>query len=225
MSQPLRLLGNAAVANGWRLLRIEWPTVPAQPGQWLMLTIAGAAIALPINYIGDGWLGLLAPPAVAPVLEDLQPPMRCQCSAPRGAAFDLSAVQTAPVLLGSEAGMACALFAAERLSPRARLVLLGGEQPPPFRPAPSQFMLAGLPAAAIASVPALEAQDIPSRIANEAMPGCYEGSVVELLRLWLASQPQTPLDILASVSAEEGVQLQKIAAAGDHRLQLSVPPM
>jgi dihydroorotate dehydrogenase electron transfer subunit len=224
MNQGLRLLGNAPIANGWRLLRIEWPAA-AQPGQWLTLMLDGEAMPLPINHAAEGWLGLLAPPALAPALAALQPSMRYEFSAPVGTAFDLSAVQAPPVLLGSEAGMACALFAAERLTHKPRLVLLGGAQPPPFRPAPSQFMLAGLPAAAIAAAPGLEAQDIPSRIANEMLPGCFEGLVVDLLRLWLASQPQTPLDILASVSGKEAAQLEQLAAAGGHRLQALSRPL
>ena len=50
-----------------------------------------------------------------------------------------------------------------------------------FRPAPSTFMLSGMPSYMIASVPLLEDLGIASKLCcDEFKPGCFEGNLAEL---------------------------------------------
>lgn len=224
MSAPtasLTLLANTRVSNGWRLLRLDWPHPAPAPGQWLELRAAGQVVRLPVSHASsrENWLALLAPPPLASALADWAPQSRLEVDGPRGPALQPCAEP--PVLLAADAGIPAALFFVETAPVKPRLALLGGRLPPPFRPIPTQFMLAGLSPEAIAAAPMLEAQAVPSRLAQaEDRPGCFEGSVVELLQLWLASQPPTPLDLLACLPEAEADALTALALAAGHRLRI-----
>lgn len=217
----LTLLGNAQVSNGWRLLRLAWSEAAPAPGQWLELHATGQSVRLPVSHASnrENWLALLAPPSLAPALAGWTPQTRIDVDGPHGPA--LQATGEPPVLLAADAGIPAALFFAETAPVKPRLTLLGGRHLPPFRPVPTQFVLAGLPPEAIAAAPMLEAQAVPSRLAQaEDRPGCFEGSVVELLQLWLASQPPTPLDLLACLPEAEADALTALALAAGHRLRI-----
>jgi dihydroorotate dehydrogenase electron transfer subunit len=68
------------------------------------------------------------------------------------------------------------------------LILLGSEQPFPFRPRPSNIIVAGIPPSVIACMPLLEEWDVPCRLATHAgLPGCFDGPVTALANAWLAS--------------------------------------
>lgn len=65
------------------------------------------------------------------------------------------------------------------------LIFLGASANFPFKPRPSQILVNDLPAGIIAAVPLLEDWGIASRLASPlGLPGCYEGSVQELLTEW-----------------------------------------
>src|SRR5690606_6064733 len=169
MSAPtasLTLLANTRVSNGWRLLRLAWPHPAPGPGQWLGLRAAGQVVRLPVSHASsrENWLALLAPPPLASALADWAPQSRLEVDGPRGPALQPCAEP--PVLLAADAGIPAALFFVETAPVKPRLALLGGRLPPPFRPVPTQFMLAGLPPEAIAAAPMLEAQAVPSRLAQ-----------------------------------------------------------
>lgn len=105
------------------------------------------------------------------------------------------------LLIGEKLGLAPLVFFSQRLlaqfNTRPELFLLGDNGPFPFTPKPSQFILPGIPAGAIACIPLMEDWEIPSRLANEqSIPGCYEGSVVELAAKWLESQVNTVPDLI-----------------------------
>ncbi len=94
------------------------------------------------------------------------------------------------LILGEGVGLGPAVAAAERLrcAERPPLVLLGCEDPWPFRPRPSAILVPGLPPHCIACMPLLEDWGIASRLASPAgLPGCFEGTVAELAEIWLAS--------------------------------------
>jgi dihydroorotate dehydrogenase electron transfer subunit len=68
------------------------------------------------------------------------------------------------------------------------LVLLGSDDPFPFRPRPSVIIVPGIPTGVIACMPLLEEWGIASRLASSMdLPGCFEGSVIALADAWLAS--------------------------------------
>jgi dihydroorotate dehydrogenase electron transfer subunit len=67
-------------------------------------------------------------------------------------------------------------------------VLLGSDEPFPFRARPSSVIVSGIPTAVIACMPLLETWGIPCRLASRAdFPGCFDGPVTALADAWLAS--------------------------------------
>jgi dihydroorotate dehydrogenase electron transfer subunit len=66
------------------------------------------------------------------------------------------------------------------------LVLIGSAGSFSFKPRPSTILVPGMPAGVIAAVPSLEEFGIASRLASEiGLPGCYDGTVLELAEQWL----------------------------------------
>lgn len=101
--------------------------------------------------------------------------------------------RTYPVLIADDPGTAPTVFLASTLRPQKSLrplVLLGYATNPPFTVAPSRILVEGMPAGVIAAMPLMEDWRIASRIAHaQGRPGCFEGSVVELARVWLNGLP------------------------------------
>lgn len=96
-----------------------------------------------------------------------------------------------PLLIGGGVGIPPMVFLAEVMKSdptRQPMLLMGSETPFPFRPRPSQLMVGGMPAGVIAAMPLLEDWGIPSRLASlQGFPGCHEGYVTDLARVWLDS--------------------------------------
>lgn len=68
------------------------------------------------------------------------------------------------------------------------LVLIGADAAFPFKPRPSTILVPGMPDGVIACVPQLDEFGVASRLASPlGLPGCYDGTVVELAELWLSS--------------------------------------
>ncbi len=84
------------------------------------------------------------------------------------------------------------VFLAEDIRTRAAegfkaLAILGSELPFPFRARPSTIIVPGMPDGVIASMPLLEEWGIASRLTSKSgFPGCHDGYVTDLARLWLA---------------------------------------
>ena len=117
---------------------------------------------------------------------------------PIGRPFTAHRERPRTVLIGGGVGIPPMIFLAERLraspEPWRPLVLMGSEIPFPFHPRPSTLVVPGMPAGTIASMPLLEAWDIPSRLASRAgFPGCFDGYVTELAGEWLGSLPSAAL--------------------------------
>ncbi len=95
------------------------------------------------------------------------------------------------LLLGGGVGMPPMVFLADRLRldrDFTPLVLLGSEIPFPFKPRPSRIIVPGMPEGVIAAMPLLEDWGIPSRLTSrQGYPGCFDGLITELARLWLDS--------------------------------------
>ena len=112
---------------------------------------------------------------------------------PIGKGFTLHPDKPRTLLIGGGVGIPPMVFLADRLREDQRaawkpLVLMGSEIPFPFRTRPSQILVPGIPAGAIACMPMLDEWDIPSRLASKAdFPGCFDGFVTQLGDAWLSS--------------------------------------
>jgi dihydroorotate dehydrogenase electron transfer subunit len=130
------------------------------------------------------------------------------------------------LLIGSDSGYAALIRAANELhqadASSPLLVLFGAADSFSFRPRPSTILVPRMLPGVIACVPVLEEFGIASRLATEAgLPGCYDGPVTELARLWLQSmEPGERAETSISVAGPDDV----IAAAEElgRDLQLRV---
>lgn len=110
---------------------------------------------------------------------------------PIGQGFRLHAGRPRALLMGGGVGIPPMVFLAEEIRNRAAegfsaLAVLGSELPFPFRSRPSTIVVPGMPDGVIACMPLLDEWGIPSRLTTMAgFPGCHEGYVTDLARLWL----------------------------------------
>jgi dihydroorotate dehydrogenase electron transfer subunit len=101
--------------------------------------------------------------------------------------------------IGGGVGIPPIVFLTERVADDAEfawkpLVLMGSEIAFPFRLRPSTILLPGVPEATIACMPMLDEWGVPSRLATLAgFPGCYDGYVTDLARVWLRTLTQEQL--------------------------------
>jgi dihydroorotate dehydrogenase electron transfer subunit len=120
-------------------------------------------------------------------LIERKPGDRINLMGPIGQPYKQSAYRPRPILLGGGFGIPSIVFLASHLKRHAPetkpLSLVSSEVPFPFTPRPSQIMVPGVPADAIAAMPLMEDWKIPSRLASlKGFPGCYEGLVTDLAR-------------------------------------------
>lgn len=102
------------------------------------------------------------------------------------------------------------------------LVLLGTDAAFSFKPRPSTILIPGMPDGVIACVPQLDEFGVPSRLASPlGLPGCYDGSVIELAQLWLNSyrSNQAPAKLQILVRGNDPI----VHSAEDLGRELSVP--
>ena len=108
---------------------------------------------------------------------------------PVGVGFTPDPERPRTLLLGGGVGIPPMVFLADRLRKDTRwqpMVLMGSEVPFPFNARPSRFIVPGMPEGIIAAMPLLEDWGVPSRLASlQGYPGCYEGYITDLARLWL----------------------------------------
>jgi len=121
---------------------------------------------------------------------------------PIGHGFTLHPERPRALLIGAGYGIPPMVFLADRLRGRTDakwqpLVLLGSENPFPFRIRPSQIVVPGIPDGAIACMPMIDEWGIASRLASRAdFPGCFDGVVTQLADEWLKTLNP---DVLAEV--------------------------
>jgi len=111
---------------------------------------------------------------------------------PIGTPFELHPERSRPLLIGGGVGMPPMIFLADAARQQKKMyspfVILGSEVPFPFTSRPSEILIPGLPDGVIATMPLLEDWQIPARLtSNQSYPGCHEGYVTDLARLWLDS--------------------------------------
>jgi len=111
---------------------------------------------------------------------------------PIGHGFEPHPERPRALLIGGGVGIPPMVFLAETMREREAegfrpLAILGSELPFPFRARPSTIVVPGMPDGVIASMPLLESWGVPSRLTSKSgFPGCHDGYVTDLARLWLA---------------------------------------
>ena len=101
------------------------------------------------------------------------------------------------------------------------LVLLGSDEPFPFRARPSTILVPGMPQGVIACVPVLEEWGVPSRLASQTdFPGCYDGNVIDLAIAWLESLDAATLAEVEMIACGSEPMLQAAADVAG-----SMPPL
>ena len=115
---------------------------------------------------------------------------------PIGNQFESHMDKPRALLIGGGVGIPPMVFLADKLreikGAYQPFVIMGSEVPFPFKAEPSKFMLPGMPADVIASMPLMEDWGIPSRLASlQGYPGCFEGYVTDLARAWLDAFDET----------------------------------
>jgi len=120
-----------------------------------------------------------------------QPGERISLLGPIGNPFAARPERPRPLLVGGGVGIPPMIFLADALRHDRTyrpFAILGSEVPFPFQPRPSQHLVPGVPAGAIACMPLLDDWGIPSRLASlQGWAGCFEGYVTDLARIWLES--------------------------------------
>ena len=200
--QDATVLAHQHLAADQHVLRLQAPRVAsaAQPGSFVHLQ-CDAAIPMrrPLSIMrvdaGAGWIELLykvvggglaalAKRAVGETLSVL---------GPVGQGFVVHPERRRVLAIGGGVGIPPMVFLAERLRGDQRadwqpLVLMGSEIPFPFTARPSRILVPGMPDGSIACMPLLDEWGIASRLASRAgFPGCHDGWVTELARIWLLS--------------------------------------
>jgi len=94
------------------------------------------------------------------------------------------------LLIGTDSEQAAVIRTANDMhqadSSTPLLVLIGSAGAFSFKPRPSTILVPGMLPGVIAAVPPLEEFGIASRLASEiGLPGCYDGTVIELAEQWL----------------------------------------
>ena len=148
------------------------------------------------------------------------PGERLTIAGPIGKSF-VRSDKTRTVLIGEDLGIASTLFLSSMLhegddrAPKP-LVLLGTNSTFPFRTRPSTILLPDIPEGVIACMPMLEELGVPSRLASTVdLPGCFDGSVVELARILLRSLDHSAigeLELLASGPEQMTQNVMQLAA-------------
>jgi dihydroorotate dehydrogenase electron transfer subunit len=221
------VLSHVAHPGDQYLLRLQAPECAAKalPGSFVHLRCdPHLPMRRPISIMRvgrqEGWVDLLykAVGEGTRLLARRQPGETLSTLGPIGRPFEVHPERPRPLLIGGGVGMPPMVFLAESLRPGAGsvqgfspLAILGSEVPFPFPARPSQHLVPGLPAGAIAAMPLLDDWGIPSRLASlQGYPGCFEGYVTDLARHWLNG-----LDAAARAEVE-------IFACGPHPMLAAV---
>jgi dihydroorotate dehydrogenase electron transfer subunit len=182
-------------------LRAPKCAAAAQPGSFVHLTCdPERPMRRPLSIMranaSEGWIDVLYK-VIGPGLDALsQQPVGATLSVlgPIGRGFVAHPSRPRTLLVGGGVGIPPMVFLAESLRSRraeARwqpLVLMGSEIEFPFKARPSQIVVPGLPAGAIACMPLLDDWGIASRLASFGdFPGCFHGFVTDLAAQWLAT--------------------------------------
>lgn len=207
------------------ILRLQAPATArtAMPGSFVHLVCDPTLpmrrpMSIMRTHREAGWIDILykAHGRGTRLLTGRQPGETINLLGPVGKPFKLAGYKRTPLLIGGGVGIPPMIFLAEHMRASAEaispLVIMGSEVAFPFTPKPSQIMLPGIPAGTIAAMPLLEDWGIPSRLCSlQGYPGCFEGYVTDLVRLWLGAQAGR-LDDIEIFSCGPRPMLREVAA-------------
>lgn len=196
--EDAEVLANVAYPGEQWLLRVRAPKIAAraEAGSFAHLTCDPALpMRRPLSIMrvsrDEGWVDFLykAIGTGTRLLAKRKPGDTVSVMGPIGRPFDLASVGRRPLLIGGGVGIPPMVFAADALRDRATpFVVMGSEVPFPFKVQPSAIVVPGIPADVIGCMPLLEGWGVPSRLASlQGYPGCHDGYVTDLARLWLES--------------------------------------
>ncbi|MGD8498053.1 MAG: dihydroorotate dehydrogenase electron transfer subunit [Chromatiales bacterium] len=176
-----------------------------------------------------GWLEFLykAVGQGTALLARRQPGERLSLLGPIGNGFSPNPERRRPLLIGGGVGIPPMVFLADRLRRDPELspfVIMGSEVPFPFKARPSTMLVPGIPEGVIATMPLLEDWHVPGRLCSlRGYPGCHEGYVTDLARLWLDAQPTTQRTQIQIFACGPHPMLEAVARlAADYELPCQV---
>lgn len=198
--EEAEVLHHQAYAGDQFVLRLQAPECAASalPGSFVHLQCSPLQpMRRPISIMRtsakEGWVELLYKRVGSgtELLAQRKAGEKVSLLGPIGQPFKPSAEHSRPLLIGGGVGMPPMIFLADALRSKGDkqpFVILGSEVPFPFSHAPSRIMIPGLPDGVIASMPLLDDWGIGCRLASlQEMPGCHQGYVTDLARIWLES--------------------------------------
>jgi dihydroorotate dehydrogenase electron transfer subunit len=223
--EDAEILAHHAQEADQYVLRVHAPrcAARAEPGSFAHLTCdPQLPLRRPLSIMRTdpeaGWVEFLykALGRGTGLLARRQPGERLSVMGPIGKPFTLHPEHRRPVLIGGGVGIPPMVFLADRLR---RLpgyepfAVLGSEVPFPFSARPSQILVPGLPDGVIAAMPLLEDWGIPSRLTSlQGYPGCHEGYVTDLVRLWLQALPESEYGAVEFFACGPHPMLKAVAA-------------
>ncbi|MGK0168670.1 MAG: dihydroorotate dehydrogenase electron transfer subunit [Gammaproteobacteria bacterium] len=195
-----RVLTHDHVQADQHILRVHAPQVAAtaRPGSFAHVRCAEhLPMRRPLSImrvdVGQGWVEFLYKNVGVgtAALATAAPDDILDVLGPIGQGFTLNDDRSRPVLIGGGVGIPPMVFLADILRQRPHawpVVFMGSEVAFPFPVKPSEILLEGTPAQAIACLPLLDDWGIPSRLASgQGFPGCFDGHVTELAGEWLST--------------------------------------
>lgn len=234
-NEQAEILSHEHLAGDQHILRLQAPqcAARAEAGQFVHIQVDSLRpLRRPISLMRfspqQGWIDLLykAVGEGTALLARRQPGETLDILGPIGKPFDLPTSGRA-LLIGGGVGMPPMIALAEAIRQQSLpepLVILGSEVPFPFPARPSQILVEGLPAEVTAAMPLLDDWGIPSRLSSlQGYPGCFQGYVTDLARLWLrALDPENRAQVRV-FSCGPHPMLQAVAAlAAEYELECAV---
>ena len=200
--EEARVLDQKAFDGDQYVIRVEAPkcAARAEPGSFAHVSVdAAIPMRRPLSIMRAdaraGWIEMLYKVVGSGLhaLASRKPGDTLSVLGPIGKGFTLHPDKPRTLLIGGGVGIPPMVFLSDRMRADKRatwkpLVLMGSEIPFPFRTRPSQILVPGIPAGAIACMPMLDEWNVPSRLASKAdFPGCFDGFVTQLGDAWLSS--------------------------------------
>lgn len=235
--EAAEILSHEAYAGEQQVLRVRAPKTAARaaPGSFAHLQCdPQLPMRRPLSIMrvsrDEGWVDFLYKVVGrgTGMLAKRQVGERIDLLGPIGNPFRVLEARTRPLLLGGGVGIPPMVFLADSLRDRIDrfqpLVLMGSEVPFPFTARPSQIIVPGLPEGVIAAMPLLDDWGIASRLASlQGYPGCHEGYITDLARIWLDSLDDAAREQVALYSCGPHPMLEAVAnLARDYNLPCQV---
>lgn len=235
--EQAEILSHQQHPEGQYILRLHAPQCAshAQAGSFVHLQCdPRLPLRRPISIMRrnrkQGWIDLLYKVVGqgTTLLSTRQPGEKISLLGPIGTPFTPHMKHSRPLLIGGGVGIPPMIFLAESLREMRDvwqpLVLMGSEAPFPFTPTPSAIMVEGMPEGVIATMPLLEELEVASRLASQReVPGCHQGYVTDLARIWLEQLDREALQQVEVFACGPHPMLEAVSAlAREHHLPCQV---